>query len=89
MISVLSVDGQVFLPTTAMMPYVMAVTNLATLPRTAPTKFLHQEHHTTTAGLILGIITTTTGGTEHTPIMVPGIRDDTADHSQVTPLFMP
>ena len=45
MVSVLSVDRQVILATTALMPSVMAVINLATLPRTAPTRFLHQEHH--------------------------------------------
>ena len=43
MISVLSVDGQVILAATALMPSVMAVMNLATLPRTVPTRFLHQK----------------------------------------------
>ena len=65
---------------TALMPNIMAVMNLVTLPKAAPTKFLHQEHHATTADLIQGIITTTTIGTDHTPIMVPHIGDDTADH---------
>ena len=33
------------------------------------------------ADLIQGIVTTTTGGKDHTPIMVPHIGDITADHS--------
>ena len=81
MISVLSVDRQVIFAATALMPSVMAVMNLAILPRTVPTRFLHQEHHTTMEGLIQGINTPTTGGTEHTPIMVPDIEDITSDHS--------
>ena len=52
MISALSVDGQVILATTALMPSVMAVMNLGTLPTTVPTKFLHQEHHATMEDLI-------------------------------------
>ena len=58
---------------------------MATLPRTAPTKFLHQEHHTTTADPVQGIITTTTGGIDNTPSMVPDIGDDTTDCSH-TPI---
>ena len=81
MINVLSVDEQVILLTTAMMPSVMAVMNLATLPRTALTRFLHQEHHATTADLIQGINTTTTRGTDHTSIMVPDTGDISAGHS--------
>ena len=63
----------------------MVVTNLATLPRTASKKFFHQEHHATTTGLIKDIVTTTTKGTDHTPIMVPDVGDVTADHS-LTPI---
>ena len=81
MISVLSVDGQVILATTALMPSVMAVMNLAIFCRTAPTRFLHQEHHATTEYLIQGINTPTTRGTDHTPIMVTDIGDITVDHS--------
>ena len=81
MISVLSVDRQGIFPSTALMPSVMAVMNLVTLPRTARTKFLHQEHCATMADLITGIITTTTRGTDHTPIMVTDIGDVIADHS--------
>ena len=73
MISVLAVDKQVILAATALMPSVMAVMNLATLPRTAPTRFLHQEHHATMADLVQGIDTPKTGGIGHTPIMVPDI----------------
>ena len=54
MINVLSVDRQVILAATALSS-VMAVMNLATLPRTAPTRFLHQEHHATMEDLVQGI----------------------------------
>ena len=80
---VLSVDGQVILVATALMSSVMAVMNLATLPRTAPTRFLHKEHNTTMADLIQGINTPTNRGTDHTPTMVPYIGDITADHSPI------
>ena len=81
MTSVLSVDRQVILPTTALIPSVMAVTNLAILPWTAPSRLLHQEHNITMADLVCGIITTTTGGTDQNPIMVPDIGDITTVHS--------
>ena len=74
MIRLLSVDGQVTLAITVWMPSVMAVINVATLPRAAPTRFLHQENHATTEDLTQGIETPTTRGTDHTPII-------TADHS--------
>ena len=74
-------DGQVVLTTTALMPSIMAVMNLAILQRT---RFLHQEHHATMEDLIQGIDALTTGGTDHTPIMVPDIRDITAYHSPTT-----
>ena len=64
----------------------MAGMNLATLPRTAPTRFFHQEHHATMADLIQDIDTPTTAGTDHTPIMVPDIGDITSDHSP-TPIY--
>ena len=86
MIDVLPVDEQVILATTALMPSVMAVINLATLPRTVPTRILHQEHHATMADLVQGIDTPTTRGTDYTPIMVPDIGDITADHSPNTRL---
>ena len=76
----LSVDRQVILATTAPMPSVMAVMNLATLPRTAPTRFLHQECHATMADLAQGINTPKTRGTDHTPIMAPDIGNIIADH---------
>ena len=64
-----SVDEQVTLATTALIPSVMTVMNLATLSRTAPTTFFHQECHSTMANLTQGIDTPTTGGTDHSPIM--------------------
>ena len=81
MISVLSVDEQVILAATALMPIIIALMNFDTLPRTAPTRFLHKEHHATMADLIQGINTLTTGGTDHASIMGPDIGDITADHS--------
>ena len=44
---VLFVDEWVILATTAPVHSVTAVMNLATLQRTAPTRFLPQEHHAT------------------------------------------
>ena len=67
MIDVLFVDAQVTLATTAQMPSVLAVMNLAILHKTAPTRFLHQEHHTTKTDLVQGIETPTRKGTGHTP----------------------
>ena len=81
MVSVLCVDGQVILPTNAMMHSVMAVMNVATLSRTTSTIFLHQEHHATMEDLIWGTITIKPKGTDHTPIMVSDTGDNTADHS--------
>ena len=86
MISVFSVNGQVILATTAQMPSDMAVMNLATLPRTVLTKFLHQEHHATIENLIQGINAPTTGGTDHSSIIVPDIGDITTDDSY-TPVY--
>ena len=63
------------------MPNVMAVMNLAILCRTSPTRFLPQGYHATKTDLIQGIDTPTTKGTDHTPIMVPYIRDISAGHS--------
>ena len=77
----LSVDRQVILVATALMPSVMAVMNLATLLRSATTRFLHQKHDTSMADHIQSIITPTTRGTNHALIMVPDIGDITADHS--------
>ena len=81
MISVLSLDRQVISAATAMMPSVMAVMSLAILPRTAPTGFLSQENNAPMDDLIQGIDTPTTGGIDHTLIMVPDIGDITVDHS--------
>ena len=82
-IGVLSVDRQVILATTALMPSVMAVMNFTILPRTIPTRFLCQQHHATTENLVQSIDTPTTRGTDHTPIMVTDIGDNTAGHSPI------
>ena len=79
--NVLSVDEQVILATTALMPSVIAVMNLATLPRTAPTRFLYQECHATMADLTQGIDKPTTRGTDHTPIIAPDIGYISAGYS--------
>ena len=82
MIDVLFVDEQVILPATAQMPSVMAVMNLATLHKTAPTRFLPQEHHVTKTDFIQGISILTPKGTGHTPpIIAPGMGDILAGHS--------
>ena len=46
---------------------VTAVMILATLHKTAPTRFLPQEHHSTKTGLVPGHNTPTHKGTDHTP----------------------
>ena len=74
MISVLPVDRWDTLAATALMPSIMAEMNLAILSRTAPIRFLHQEHHATTEDLTQGINTHTTAGTDHTPIMAQDSR---------------
>ena len=50
--NVLSVDGQLILAATALMPSIMAIINLAISPKTAPTKFLHQDDYATTEDFI-------------------------------------
>ena len=77
---VLFVDKQAILAATSLMPSVMDVMNFATLCRTAPTRFLLQEHHTMKTDLSQGINTLTTDGTGHIPIMVPDIGDISAGH---------
>ena len=52
MIDVLFVNEWVILAATALMHSVTAVVNLATLHRTATTRFLSQEHHATKTDLI-------------------------------------
>ena len=79
------VEKQVILATTALMPSAMAVLNLATLHRTAPTSFLPQEDHTPKRDLIQGFDIPTPKGTGHiVPIMVPDIGDISAVHSPTT-----
>ena len=85
MIDIFFVDKQVILATTAPMPSVMAVMNLATLHRAAPTRFLPLEHHNTKTDLIQGINIPTPKGTDHTPpIMIPDMGDILAGHSPIT-----
>ena len=59
----------------------MAMMNLATLCRTASTRFLPQECHVTKKDLIQGINTPKYKGTDHIPIMVLDIGDISAGHS--------
>ena len=66
------------LATTALMPSVMAVMNLAILPRIAHTRFLPQESHAIFADLTQGSDTPATQGTDHTPIMALDIGDISA-----------
>ena len=88
MIYVLFMEVQVILADSALMPSVMAVMNLSTLCRTAPARFLPQEHHGTKTDLIQGINTSTTEGTDHTPIMVPDIGDISPGHSPAAVLTL-
>ena len=62
MIDALFVDEGVILATTAPMHSVTAVMNLATLHKTAPTRFLHQEHHAMKTDFIPGHDTPTPKG---------------------------
>ena len=85
MIDVLFVDKKVILAATALMPSVMAGMNVATLCKTAPTRFLLQEHHATKTDVIQGIDTPTTEGTDHAPpIIVPNMGDISAGQSPST-----
>ena len=53
-------------------------------PGQPPTRFIHQQHHTTTEDLVQGINTSRTGGTDHTPIKALSLEQIT-----VLPLFAP
>ena len=66
MIDALFVDEWVILVATVLMHSVTVAMNLATLHKTAQTRFLHQEHHATKTGFIPGHDTATPGGTDHT-----------------------
>ena len=77
MIDVLFIYEQLILATTVQMCNVMAAMNLATVHRTAPTRFLPQEHHATKTDLIQAINIATLGGTDHTPpTMVTDMGDN-------------
>ena len=85
MTDVLFVDKQVILAATTLTPSVTAVMNLATLHRTALSRFLSKEHHATKTDLVQGINTPTPKGTDHTPfITVPDMKDISAGHSPTT-----
>ena len=85
MIDVLFVDGQVILVTTALMSSVTVAMNLVTLHKTAPTRFLPQEHHVTKTNLIQGIDIPTPKGTDHTPpTMVTDMGDISTNHNPVS-----
>ena len=79
MVTVLFVNEQVILAATAQVPSVMAVMNLATLHRTASTRFLPEGNHTTKTDTIQGIDIPTSKETYHTPpIMVSDMADISA-----------
>ena len=80
----LFVDEHVILATTALMCSVTAMMNSATLHKTAPPRFLHQEHHATMTGLIPGHDTSTPKGTSHnSPTMGTDMGDISANHNHI------
>ena len=82
MIDALFVDELVILAITALMHSVIAVMNFSTLHRSAPKRFLCQEHHTTKTGLVQGNDTPTPKGTDHAqPTMGTGIGDISINHN--------
>ena len=82
MIDFLFVGKQVILATNAPIYSVTAAMNFTTVHRTAPTRFLPQEHHATKTDLIQGIGIPTTKGKNHTPpVMVPVMGDISANHN--------
>ena len=79
------VDEWVILPATVPVHSVMAVMNLATLHRTAPTRFLHKECHATKTDAVQGTDIPTPKGTDHIPlIMVQDMGGISAGHSPTT-----
>ena len=88
MIDALFVDEMVILTATAPMHSVTAVMNLATLHKTARTRFFPQKHHTTRTGLIEGHNISTPTGTDHTP---PTMEQtwETFQAVTITPPFLP
>ena len=82
MIDALFVDEQIILAATVPMCSVTAAMNLATLHKTAPTRFLPQECQATKTGIIPGHNTPTPEGTGHTPpTMDADMGDISAGHS--------
>ena len=93
MVSMIPNDDECFvcgqtgpLATPALMCSVSAVMNLATLHKTVPTRFHHQDHHATKTGLIQGHdIPTTPEGTDHIPsTMGTYMGDISTDHKHTT-----
>ena len=85
MIDALFVDEHVILAATALMCSVTTVMNLATLHRTAPTRFFCQEHHATKTGLIQGNDIPTSKGTDHTPPTIDmDMGDISTNHNHTT-----
>ena len=64
------------LVTTALMCSVTTAKNLATLPKTALTKCLHQEYLITGTGGVPGCIMTTTIETDHSPLTTDTATED-------------
>ena len=73
------------LAATALMYSVAAVMNLTTLDRTAPTRFLSQEHHATKTDLFQGIDIPIPKETVHTPpTMITGMVDIATNNNPAT-----
>ena len=86
MTDALFVDNQIILATIAPMYSVTAAMNLTIFHKTAPTRFLPQDHHATRTGLVQGHYTPTPNGTDHTPPTMGTVMVDiSTDH--IMPLF--
>ena len=75
-------DGANFV-TTAPVHSITAVMNLATLHKTAPTRFLPQEHHATKTGLIPGHDTPTPKGRDHISLTI-GTENEKSQQITIT-----
>ena len=85
MIDALFVNQKVILANTPLIHSVTAAMNSATLHKTAQTRFLPWEHHTTNRGLIQGNDTPPPKGTDHTPAtMDTDMGDISTNHNHTT-----
>ena len=85
MIDALFVDEQATLDATAPVHSVTAAMNLATLQKTAPTKFLPLEYHAIKRGLIQGHNPPIPKGTDYTPCtMGTHMGEISTDHNHTT-----